>query len=232
MPEVNGVWLNAIPRSQKEIAAIQKKANRYCFAHRTVKACGVGAFLSLLGGAVCNSIFAYISESDARNSNISKKIFLKDCNNYPAQIITSLGGGEVSKHTDDMYMEYTYLFTLLYLIVACSAPFLADLRSYFVNKYNDYMNIIEVNTKFRIPDYEDMQCYDQIVNIDKTNIGPISCTPVEEIEQKVFYKGEIYEYYYLLTAYTTNPNGRDHAGQPYDISLFYRIDDNNIQYID
>jgi hypothetical protein len=54
---------------------------------------------------------------------------------------------------------------------------------------------------------------------------------MEEIEQKVFYRGEVYEYHYLMKAYSENPNGRNHTGQPYDASQFYRVDDNNIKYI-
>jgi hypothetical protein len=106
------------------------------------------------------------------------------------------------------------------------------LRNHCISKHNNYIRILEASKKLQVPEYKDMQRYDQVISIDKTNVDPISCTPVEKIEQKVFYRGEVYEYYYLLTAYATNPKGRDHTGQPYDISLFYRIDDNNIQYID
>jgi hypothetical protein len=237
MPEINGVWLNPIPRTQKEIAAIQKKSKCYFFAHRAISIC-MYVNQKLLIGASFLSCIAYGMQRETQPIVVSldqrSVLLLRYSNSTSEQIMTLLGEGDT---------EISYFASLLKCRAIEISSFgvcmgvltnmrLGELNNIFFNKYKDCISIVEASKKLQVPAYEDMQCYDQVINIDKTNVGPISCTSVEKIEQKVFYRGEVYEYYYLLTAYVTNPEGRDHTGQPYDISLFYRIDDNNIQYID
>jgi hypothetical protein len=238
MPEVNGVWLNAIPnaipRSQKEIAAIQKKAAYYSYACRAVDVCiSLNQKVLIGSGVIAGVVYSINKEMFPIFRSLDERsiLLLKDSNSTSGDIMTYLGGGDIEVDSFIKYLGRSFLAVLsLGMFSGLLGNELMKLRNSYINKHNDCIDIIVASNKLRVPDYEDMQCYDQIAHIDKTNVGPISCTPVEEIEQKVFYRGEVYEYYYLLTAYTTNPNGRDHTGQPYDISQFYRIDDNNIQY--
>jgi hypothetical protein len=171
---------------------------------------------------------------DIFNINEKDIIRLNDTNSYSKQIVEFLGQ-DTSTYmvkSDIDTVENIAIFTLSSLAVNMAKIPLIKLQDYFIRQHNTCISMLEASNNLQVPDYETMKCYDQLVNVSKINVGPISCVPVEEIEQKVFYRREVYEYYYLLTAYATNPKGRDHTGQPYDISLFYRIEDNKIKYID
>ena len=235
MPEINDVWLDHVRQYQEERASIQKKAKCYYFASRALGVCTTVASSLLIGVFLCSGGYSVNAMcKDIFNINEKDIMSLNDTNSYLKQIVEFLGqdASIYTVESDIDTVDNVVTFTLSGLAVAMAKIPLIKLKDYFIRQHNTCISMLEASNNLQVPDYKDMKCYDQLVNVSKTNVGPISCVPVEEIEQKVFYRREVYEYYYLLTAYATNPKGRDHTGQLYDISLFYRIDDNNIQYID
>jgi hypothetical protein len=234
MPEINGAWLDPVRQDREERASIQKKAKCYVLAQVAVKLCALGTGYSLLMIGSFN-FGRYIPGFCRDMFNERNITLIRNSDSYLGQALTNLlGQGDKKEYGDFRNIDYALLGIIsFYIYKHLALPRLNTLLNYFRQQYDDSINIIEaIEESQLVPDYECMKCYDQIVNVNKTSVGSISRSPVQEIEQKVFYRGEVYEYYYLLTAYATNPKGRDHTGQPYDISLFYRIEDNKIKYID
>jgi hypothetical protein len=238
MPDAirNGVYLPALPQiiSPEQIAKTKKLANRYFKAREVIDYSKnvtekIVIPIILIVGFFSSIIRLLIAEfTPIGQRNI---VVMKDSKNFVIPKLNAILGCREDVRINEnvlIYMDSIVLYTASILSMLFMIKAVKPLENYLEKKHSECINIIN---RYDYPRYEDIKFYKKTLKVDKTDICPISYANVNQIKQKVFYRSKIFDYHCLILDCTSRLNARDHTGQLYDKSLFFRVDDKKIMYI-
>ena len=216
MPEINGASLPPLKKiSAQEKTLMKQQVKSLRFKIRALKAVDKCLDALSLPGCLLVSCHTFYNLTQMYKLNIGERN------------ITSINNEFLLEKMEDHIIPFIAIPSIAMGVLSTIMLYDVIAHEYLdklTAKCTELTDIL--NSNFAI-NYEDLPPYEgDILELSNEYDGcPISLTDVSDIEQKVFYRGKVFEYHYLMLGFTSRPNARDHTGRPYDQNEFYRLDD-------